>query len=206
MTHSGSGAADATGAAAETIASVGQSRGWRIAFGAITLGMGLVVLIWPEPTVAVLAVLFGVQLFIAGVFWLVSAFAVNDATGGGRVLLALFGLLTILVGVLCLRSPFQTVAIITLLLGLTWLIGGLIEVFHGFAGAGGWAIFSGVVSVALGVVVLVYPETTVRTLTWLVGLALAIYGVTSILVAIAGRRGAEAGAVRARPAGPAVTS
>ncbi|HET9138998.1 HdeD family acid-resistance protein [Actinophytocola sp.] len=205
MTHSGSSAA-ATGAAAETLASVGQSKGWRIAFGTLTLAIGLIVLFWPEPTIAVLAVLFGIQLFIAGVFWLVSAFAVDEASGGGRVLLALFGLLTILVGVLCLRSPFQTVAILTLLLGLTWLIGGLIEVFHGFTGAGGWAILSGVVSVALGIIVLVYPETTIRALTWLVGLVLTIYGVVAVLVALAGgKSGQESGAVQTRP-GPAVTS
>lgn len=202
MTHSDPSTAGATGAAADTLASVGASRGWRITFGVLTLILGIVVLVWPQPTLLVLAWLFGIQLFIGGIFWLVSAFAVDDASGGGRVLLALLGLLLIMVGILCMRSPFQTVAVLTLLLGLAWVIGGVVEVFHGFAGGGGWSIFSGVVSVALGVLVLVYPEVTVTTLTWLIGLALAIYGVTGILVGIAAGRGSSQPSGAATPTMP----
>ncbi|HEU5473511.1 MAG TPA: DUF308 domain-containing protein [Actinophytocola sp.] len=207
MTHSDPSSADPTYAAAETLASVGRSRAWRITFGVLTLVFGVVVLIWPEPTLLVLAVLFGVQLFIGGVFWIVSAFAVDDASGWGRVLLALLGLLMIVVGILCLRGPFQTVAVLALLLGLTWVVGGVIEVVHGFTGGGGWGIFSGVISMALGIILLAFPEATLVALTWLVGLALAVYGVTGILVGIAAGRGTEsdAAARTSRPPRP-VTS
>jgi uncharacterized membrane protein HdeD (DUF308 family) len=71
----------------------------------------------------------------------------SDARTGGRVLLGLLGALTILVGLLCLRAPLQTAVVLGLLIGATWVVGGVIGTFHaindGPRGGRGWRIASG---------------------------------------------------------------
>jgi uncharacterized membrane protein HdeD (DUF308 family) len=70
--------------AADVLADVGRRWGWVLAFGIITVLAGLLVLAWPGRTIVVIAVLFGIQLVVAGIFRFVAAFATDDATGGTR--------------------------------------------------------------------------------------------------------------------------
>ena len=46
-----------------------------MAFGVVTLLAGVAVLAWPGRTLVVIAVLFGVQLIVTGIFRFVAAFA-----------------------------------------------------------------------------------------------------------------------------------
>ncbi|QQQ77351.1 DUF308 domain-containing protein [Saccharothrix sp. 6-C] len=148
----------------------------------ITLLIGLAVLLWPGLTLLTAAVLFGAQMLITGVFWLAASFTA-DAMGRQRWLLAVAGLLALVAGILCLRAPFQTIAVLALLLGATWVVGGVAEVFHGF-GKSGWAVFSGVVTAIGGVVVLVWPVASLLALAWLLAVVLIVFGAMAIAGAI----------------------
>ncbi len=85
---------------------LGRNWGWLLAYGIITLIGGIFVLAWPGPTVVVLAVLFGIQLIVVGIFRFVAAFAVADTTGGTRALLALLGVLSFIGG--CTRCSLAS--------------------------------------------------------------------------------------------------
>ena len=197
------------GTATRTIITVGRSPGWQIALGAVIVIVGLVVLFWPRATLLVVAVLVGLLLIVAGIFRVVTAFSLDTEGAGVRALFLLLGLLLIVVGILCLRSPFRTTAILVLLFGLSWIVNGVIEIFYGFAGGGGWAIVSGTVSVLAGIVVLVYPVPSVVTMIWLFGIMLVVIGVTAIVGAVyrirISRRGPAAPRVSRAP-GPATPS
>ena len=80
------------------LASLGRHWGWVFAYGVLTLIAGVAVLAWPGETLLVLAVLFGIQLIVSGIFRFVAALASSDLTGGTRVLLALLGVLSIIIG------------------------------------------------------------------------------------------------------------
>ncbi len=88
---------------ADMLARLGRHWDWVLSFGIITLLAGIVVLAWPGATLLVIAVLFGVQLIIAGIFRFVGAFATEDASGGTRVLLALLGVLSVIIGLWAVR-------------------------------------------------------------------------------------------------------
>jgi uncharacterized membrane protein HdeD (DUF308 family) len=195
--------ADRTG---ETLAKVGASRGWLVAFGLLTLIAGILVLLWPGQSILVLAVVLGIWLLVAGIFRLVTAIAVDDVQGGTRVLIAALGVLAILVGVLCLARPFQTATGLALLLGAFWVIGGVIETFHGIAGhppGRAMVIIGGVVSVIAGIVVLAYPGASLVVLTWLFGIALIVFGVIFVGGGLAGAGGTTRAPQRIPPtAGP----
>jgi uncharacterized membrane protein HdeD (DUF308 family) len=59
---------------ADMLAQLGRHWGWVLSFGIITLLAGILVLAWPGATLLVIAVLFGVQLIVAGIFRFVAAF------------------------------------------------------------------------------------------------------------------------------------
>src|SRR5262245_52064940 len=95
---------------ADVLAGIGRHWGWVLAFGAITLLAGLLVLVWPGRTIVAVAVLFGIQLVVAGIFRFVVALAADEESGGTRVLLALLGVLSFIVGLYALRHILITIS------------------------------------------------------------------------------------------------
>src|SRR5690242_1270178 len=84
-------------------------RGWALAFGIISAVAGLLVLMWPGKTLIVVAVLVGVELIVAGIFRFVEAIAFGgDESGGARVLLAILGVLSLIVGLYAVRHVLLT--------------------------------------------------------------------------------------------------
>src|SRR3954452_24541394 len=79
-----------------------------LAYGLVSVGLGLVLAVWPGETLAVVAVLIAIQLLVAGVFRIIMAIGARGIDGGVRALMALTGGLAIIVGLLCLRDPVQT--------------------------------------------------------------------------------------------------
>jgi uncharacterized membrane protein HdeD (DUF308 family) len=108
--------------AADVPVGVGRHWGWVLTSGIVTLLAGLLALAWPGRTVVVLAVLFGVQLVVAGIFRFVAALASDDESGGTRVLLALLGVLSFIVGLYALRHILVTIATLALLLDIFWIV------------------------------------------------------------------------------------
>jgi uncharacterized membrane protein HdeD (DUF308 family) len=193
----------------ERIARAAESPGPILGAGVLTVLIGVLVLAWPGATVKVVAWLFAIQLLVAGVLQLVSAFSA-DRGPGGRVLFALLGALSILVGLLCLREPLQTALVIGLLIGAMWVIQGVIGVFDAIgterAAGRGWMIASGVLSVIGGAVVLVYPGASLVVLTWLFGVTLIVVGVLLVAQGVTARRAARAPAAETSQAGSAASS
>jgi uncharacterized membrane protein HdeD (DUF308 family) len=173
--------------------------------GLVTLALGIVIVAWPGRTITVLAVLFGIQLLLFGAFNLVRSITAGEASGGTRVLFALLGVLSIAVGVLALRDLFQTIEVVAILFGLTWLIGGIIEFVSLVAGPArpgrGWSILLAILTVIAGVIVLSYPTPSLVTLAILFGVWLIIWGAIMAFLAVS-TRSAEQRARRHIPAHP----
>ena len=189
--------------AADLLAGVGRHWGWVLVFGVITVLAGLLTLVWPGRTIVVIAVLFGIQLVVAGIFRFVAAFASDDETGGTRVLLALLGVLSFIVGLYALRHVLLTIAALALLLGIFWIVNGAVETFaalsHRAMRGRGWTIFMGLLSIVAGIVVLVYPAISLATLAIVLGFWLLVFGVMEIMLAFRLRSVGQA-ATRTAPA------
>jgi uncharacterized membrane protein HdeD (DUF308 family) len=172
---------------------LGRSRTLQIALGVVSAVAGALILAWPGGTLAAVAVLLGIQLIVGGVVRAVTAFTFDADSVAARILFLLLGVLLVILGILCLRSPLQTIAVLVLLFGLSSIVSGTLELFHGFTGGGGWAIASGIVGILVGILVLSYPVSSVDTLIWLSGIALVVIGLTAIIGAfIPARRRAGA--------------
>ena len=180
-------AAGMRGDPADAVARVGRHWGWVLAFGIITLLIGIVALVWPGRTLVVVAVLFGIQLIVMGIFRFVSAFASDDATGGTRVLLALLGVLSLIIGLYAVRHVLITLLALALLLSIFWIVSGAVEVFtalsHREMQHRGWNAVMGIVSVLAGIVILVYPGISLLVLAVVLGIWLIIFGAMQITIA-----------------------
>jgi uncharacterized membrane protein HdeD (DUF308 family) len=172
---------------ADVAARVGRHWGWVLAFGLVTVVLGVIALAWPGRTLLVVAVLFGIQLIVMGIFRFVGAFAAEDVTGGTRALFALLGVLSLIIGLYAVRHVLITLLALALLLGIFWIVSGAIELFtamsHREMRGRGWSAFMGILSVLAGLVVLVYPGISLLVLAVFLSVWLLVYGGMQIALA-----------------------
>ena len=178
----------------------GRSWGLALTFGIVSAVVGLLALVWPGKTLVVLAVLVGVQLVVAGIFRFVEAVAFGGAgeSGGTRVLLAVLGVLSLVVGLYALRHVLVTLVALALVLGIFWIVNGVVDVVVGITDRDlprrGWRIALGALSVVAGLITLVYPDLSLLALTWVAGVWLLVLGVVQIVLSFRLRAaGAAAG-------------
>jgi uncharacterized membrane protein HdeD (DUF308 family) len=166
---------------------VGRHWGWVLAYGILTLIAGVVVLAWPGETLLVLAVLFGIQLIVSGIFRFVAALASTDLTGGTRVMLALLGVLSIIIGLWAVRHVVITLVALVVFLGIFWVVNGLIEIFTAVAHRDvpdrGWSVLMGVLSIFAGLIVLAYPGLSLFGLAVILGIWLLVFGILELMAA-----------------------
>lgn len=188
---------------AHVLTGLGRSWTWLMASALATLVPGILVLVWPEATLHVLAVLIGLYLLLTGAFRFVAVFAREEHERLPGLLLAV---LYVLAGVLCLRNPLQTIAALSLIVGMVWLVSGILTLYAALVTENlphrGLVMGMAVLAVVAGIVVLALPAESARALTRLLGLWLVLLGLAEAVVAL-GRRSALRGGrprTRATPA------
>ena len=173
--------------ASDVLGRLGRHWGWVFAFGVITVVAAIGVLAWPGPTLLVIAILVGIQLVVLGIFRFVSAFG-PDLTAGARILYALLGVLSLVIGLYALRHVLLTLLALGLLLGIFWVANGAVELFtalsHREVHHRAWTSVLGLFSILAGLVLLVYPGLSIVALAVIVGVWLLIFGFMEISVAM----------------------
>jgi uncharacterized membrane protein HdeD (DUF308 family) len=159
-----------------------------LAYGLVTLGLGIALVVWPEASVTVFTALIAIQLIIAGIFRIVSALSMSGLDGGIRALVGLSGGVALIVGLLVLRDPLQTVVVLGLILGVWWVVAGVIDILGAFLSPGssrrGWTIVSGVISVLAGGFLLVYTDISLHVLVVFGGIWLILAGLLATVAAL----------------------
>jgi uncharacterized membrane protein HdeD (DUF308 family) len=159
-----------------------------LTYGLVTIGLGLVLVLWPEQTLKVLAILIGIQLVITGIFRLVMAVASKRGDGSTRAIAGMFGALALVLGLLCLRSPLQTVLVIAMILGVWWLAAGVVDIIGAIRSREshrrGWDLALGVLSVLAGGFLLLNPEVSLGVLVIVVAVWLFSYGFIAVVAGV----------------------
>ncbi|WP_328770908.1 HdeD family acid-resistance protein [Streptomyces sp. NBC_00286] len=173
---------------AQALGRLGRSWTWLLGSAVATLVPGVLVLVWPEGTLHVLAVLIGLYLLVTGAFRFVAVFA---REGHERLPGLLLAVLYVLAGVLCLRNPLQTIAALSLIVGVVWLVSGILTLYAALATKDlphrGVVLGAAVLGIVAGIVVLALPAESARALTRLLGLWLVLLGLAEAVVALAWR-------------------
>jgi uncharacterized membrane protein HdeD (DUF308 family) len=182
MTGSATAAADQTHGMLQDIA---DHWGLLVLMGVLSIAIGLLAIVYTGATIVTVGIFFAAWLFVSGIFSLIGAFT-RDGDTGSRVLTAIIGVLSIIVGWALLRSPFQSVEVFIFVLGIFWLIQGIMTFVAAFAfkEGRGWRIFSGILGIIAGIIILTYPMSSAVTLALIGGIWLVILGVTQIIAGI----------------------
>jgi uncharacterized membrane protein HdeD (DUF308 family) len=158
-----------------------QSRWLFFLQGLLSIVFGVLLLVWPGETLAVMIRLFGWLVLLAGVFGLVGAIAsVNRPHGWGWRIAA--GILGILAGIVILKWPAPTLALVVLFIG-AWAISlGILDTIHAVASADdtshAWLrLAGGFITILFGALVLFWPAIGLMTLIYIGGVYAIIYGI-----------------------------
>ncbi|MFD5513213.1 HdeD family acid-resistance protein [Streptomyces sp. NPDC127051] len=168
---------------------LGSSWHWALGFALATLIPGILILVWPDETLHILAVIIGLQFLVAGVFRFVTAFSHGGDGGGSRLAGVLIAMIAILAGVLVLRHPMQTIGVLSLIVGVFWLLTGVLRAYTAIADRAlvhrGLLFGLGMLGVVAGIVVLCFPVDSAVALTRLLGLWFVLLGVFELVMALA---------------------
>jgi len=171
----------------------GRHWGLHLFNGVVMVLIGIAILVWPGASLVIISWLFAISLLVNGIVSILRAVADTDSGGGMRVLFGLIGALSLLAGVLCLRSPLQTLVVIALVIGSWWLLSGVLGIIAAISGATegsrGWAAAFGVLSVVAGFVVLLQPEMSLAALELTLGVSLIVLGIVMAIDALRRRTG-----------------
>jgi uncharacterized membrane protein HdeD (DUF308 family) len=178
--------------------SIREAWGLVLTLGIVTASCGLVLALWPEATLRILAVVVAVQLLLTGLAGIVGAVAGGDVDRGVRALVVLSGILSVLLGLVLLRAPQQTVAVVGLLLGLWWVLAGLVDLVTAFARDADpsrsrwWSVAVGLFTTAAGAFLVLNPEASFALLVIVVQVWLLGYGLIMIVAALSMRSASRA--------------
>jgi uncharacterized membrane protein HdeD (DUF308 family) len=165
-------------------------RGWLIFTGIASLVLGTAAIIYDTTATTVSVVLFGLVLALAGVTQIVAAFQVRGWSG--FYLYLLDGIIRAVVGTLLVLYPTSGAQALTLVLSFYFIAAGLIVTFGSIAlqfPSWGWSVFSGLVSVALGVMLAIHwPISSQWFIGFAVGVDLILYGWALLMFAAAIKR------------------
>jgi len=165
---------------ATVVVSVRRVRNLALARGAVRLAFGVLALAWPGLTVLALAIVFGAFALVDGVSALVAARRRHEDTRLRRVL-AWFGALSVLLGLITVIWPSVTVKAIVLLFGAWAIVRGAGEIvtairIRKLVTGELWLGLAGAATLLAGVIVLVQPSIGVHALGIIVGVAALLTG------------------------------
>lgn len=159
-----------------------ESWGWFMFLGCLLIVCGLICIAGDITATFATVLAFGWLMMLSGVVALVHAFRVH--TWNGFFLYLMSALLRGFTGYVLVRYPVAGAAAITLVLASFFLVGGLFRAI----GSGilalprwGWSMFSGIVSVMLGAVLLTQmPISSLWFIGFAIGLDLVLEGVSLV--------------------------
>jgi uncharacterized membrane protein HdeD (DUF308 family) len=159
--------------------------------GLLAIVVGVVSVAWPNVTVGAIVILFALYAFIAAITDAMRAFS-SDRAGPvfGYLLLAV---LSAAAGVVALVWPNITALVLTIWVAAWALVTGIVEVALTFrqgatAGSRAMWILSGLVSIALGVVLFIRPDIGALSLATVFGLFSIFYGASALVLSLQARK------------------
>jgi uncharacterized membrane protein HdeD (DUF308 family) len=154
--------------------------------GVLAVIVGILVLVWPGKTAAVVTAIIAIYAIAAGLVY--AGLGIFSKTKGGwaRVGHIVLGILFIIAGIVALLNLGQATAWLALflgiLVGIMWIVEGVVALTTlGGSSSKGWSIFFAILSIVAGVILLFSPIWGAVVLWWLIGISLVVLGILQII-------------------------
>lgn len=180
-------------------------RGWIIAISVLAILLGLIVFLVPEATLFTVSILFGTYLVASGAFRLVAAFTSNRLPGWVRWLTALLGVLILVAGILCLSNPWQSLAVLGVVIGLGWIFDGVASIASRARRTDKFRwlpVSAGIAAIIAGILVMIMPILALASFIIVAAILLIVVGVATLfLLSVGPRTGSDAAGAAGSTAG-----
>ncbi len=174
-----------------------------LAVGAAMVTLGILLFFWPYASLAVTAVLLGIALLATGVLRLVQGLVAGGTAGTHRGAHLLIGILAVLAGIYCLGDIAGTVILLSLVVGLFWVMHGVVDLVASGRPRPGRALtgITGALSLLAGLIVIFWPAITVPVMVAVMGAWLACDGLLLVASLLYLRHVVRAAAAAGLPPG-----
>ena len=193
---------------AEERAMLRKNWGWFVALGVLFVVAGIAALAYSQIATLFVMVFVGWMFLISGILEVAHAIARKGWQGFWLDLFS--GIITALAGVFILMHPGTGASVMTIFLGVLFLIGGIFRIGTGIAIKNpyrGWFIFHGAISVILGLMILAgWPYSAVWVIGTLVAIELLMEGFQLISLGMAAKNLPTIGGDEERTTKPAITA
>jgi len=163
-----------------------RSGGVVILVGVLSIVAGILAIVYPDITLLALALIAGINLLLLGILGLVDAVTSDDDAGGTRVLSGVLGLLGVIAGLVVMRRPGESLLAIILILGVWFVVSGLVDAIRAIVVPGDRAfrMLVAVFDIVLGGLILALPDVSLKTMAILAGIAFIARGIFAVLVGL----------------------
>ncbi|HVP20842.1 MAG TPA: HdeD family acid-resistance protein [Anaerolineaceae bacterium] len=169
------------------------SKWWLVALrGLLAVICGILALIWPKPTLLFLVLLFGSYMLVDGIFTVITGIAARGSFKSWWAVL-LEGMAGILIGLLTFIWPNTTALVLLYLIAAWAMITGIFEIMAAIEFRsvidGEWAmIFSGILSILFGVLLIAFPSAGAVGLLSLFAIYTIVSGILLMILSMRLRR------------------
>lgn len=164
--------------------------------GAIGMvGLGIALLVWPNASLTVVAILIGAALIVSGFVRLYEGFTAHSESGGMRTAYVIIGLLAVVAGVYCLRHHALSLFLVAFVTGVYFIMHGIADIGLALTARVPARVLRGVlgvVSLAAGILMIAWPGITLVLLLTLVAAWLIFYGLVLAVMSFGLRRAGKA--------------
>jgi uncharacterized membrane protein HdeD (DUF308 family) len=149
-----------------------------------TLAVGVLLLVAPHRTLSTLAVILGIYLLVVGVLWICVGIAVKEVRSAGLWR----GVIALIAGAIVIRHPSGSITVLALAFGIFLMVAGVFELVAAieYGERRGWRILEGVVDLAVGILIVSWPQFGIYTFAIVLGIALIVRGIVEAWLALAG--------------------
>ncbi len=166
------------------------SRDWWIyaVRGIAAILFGIMALVWPAPTLAVLVLLFGAYAFVDGVALLVALARGDVLARAHKWTTGIMGVLGIAVSIATLIWPGITALTLLYLVAFWAITMGILQIvaaieFRREIDGEFFVVLGGILSIVFGGLLVAFPGTGLLSLVWLVGFYAELFGFSSLGIA-----------------------
>ena len=137
--------------------------------------------------------MFAIYAFLNAIGQLVAMFTVERSVGRD-ILRLVMAVIDVAAGLVAVVYPGITAEVLAIVVGIWAVFGGSIELAGAWTGRSGWLAVGGLLTVAVGIVLVVWPSIGAVSLALVFGIYLLAYGITLLVFAATGKRRPSLGA------------
>lgn len=165
-----------------------------VVVGVLTIGAGFLAIAYPDVTLIVISLLFGINLIIFSSLDLAEAFLDGEEDTTHRVLGAILSVIGLILGLIVLRHPFNSLAVIILAIGIYLVVAGVVGSVRAITTLSehrAAKMMASIATLIFGVLILALPQISLATVAILAGIGLIARGIGAVFIGLLALKAAK---------------